>query len=211
MLNIIDTFNLCMSLVAHGRTMISKPIKGVKSKSLRFYSSWDKSLPSLSSLQQFFYVMDVLRLFAVVSCLVMSVSIATPRTVAYQVPLSMEFSRQNTGVGCHSLLQGIFPTQGWNPRLLHCRQILYHWTTTEDPSKAWGYAISVDPIELIKLKVLDIFIREISEKSFIFIKKMSEFKTVKEVCLIANELFALESTWHFSKNILQYFKNDNAF
>ena len=25
---------------------------------------------------------------------------------------------QNTGVGCHALLQGIFPTQGWDPRLL---------------------------------------------------------------------------------------------
>ena len=32
---------------------------------------------------------------------------------------------QNTGVGSHSLLQGIFPTQGSNPGLLHCRQILY--------------------------------------------------------------------------------------
>ena len=31
-------------------------------------------------------------------------------------------------VGCHALLQGVFPTQGLNPRLLHllyCRQILY--------------------------------------------------------------------------------------
>jgi len=28
-------------------------------------------------------------------------------------------------VGCHSLLQGIFPTQGSNPGLLHCRWILY--------------------------------------------------------------------------------------
>ena len=33
--------------------------------------------------------------------------------------------RFNTGVGCHFLLQGIFPTQGSNPGLLHCRQILY--------------------------------------------------------------------------------------
>ena len=36
---------------------------------------------------------------------------------------------KNTGVGCRSLLQGIFPTQGLNPhllRLLHCRQVLYH-------------------------------------------------------------------------------------
>ena len=32
---------------------------------------------------------------------------------------------KNTGEGCHSLLQGIFPTQGSNLGLLHCRQILY--------------------------------------------------------------------------------------
>ena len=33
---------------------------------------------------------------------------------------------QNTGVGNLSLLQGIFPTQAWNPGLPHYRQILYH-------------------------------------------------------------------------------------
>ena len=32
----------------------------------------------------------------------------------------------NTGVGCQAPLQGIFPTQGWNPGLPYCRQILYH-------------------------------------------------------------------------------------
>ena len=31
---------------------------------------------------------------------------------------------KNTGVGCHALLQGIFPTQGLNPNLLHCRHSL---------------------------------------------------------------------------------------
>ena len=34
-------------------------------------------------------------------------------------------SGKNTGKGCCSLLQGIFPTQGSNPGLLHCRQILF--------------------------------------------------------------------------------------
>ena len=39
---------------------------------------------------------------------------------------------KNTEVGCHALLQGIFPTQEWNPCLLHCRQILYtYWGTWE--------------------------------------------------------------------------------
>ena len=32
---------------------------------------------------------------------------------------------KNTGVSCHALLQGIFPTRGLNPGLAHCRQILY--------------------------------------------------------------------------------------
>ena len=32
---------------------------------------------------------------------------------------------KNAGVGCHFFLQGIFPSQGSNPGLLHCRQTLY--------------------------------------------------------------------------------------
>ena len=32
---------------------------------------------------------------------------------------------KNTGVDFHPLLRRIFPTQGWNPGLLHCRKILY--------------------------------------------------------------------------------------
>ena len=35
------------------------------------------------------------------------------------------FPGKDTGVGCHFLLQGIFPTQESNPGLLHCKQILY--------------------------------------------------------------------------------------
>ena len=41
-----------------------------------------------------------------------------PWTVARQAPLSMGFPSKNTGVGCHFLLQGIFPTQGSNWHLL---------------------------------------------------------------------------------------------
>ena len=40
---------------------------------------------------------------------------------------------QNTGVGSLSLLQGIFPTQGLNPGLPHCRQILYQLSHEESP------------------------------------------------------------------------------
>ena len=40
---------------------------------------------------------------------------------------------QNTGVGSLSLLQGIFPTQGSNPGLPHCRWILYQLSHQESP------------------------------------------------------------------------------
>ena len=40
---------------------------------------------------------------------------------------------QNTGVGSLSLLQGIFPTQGLNPGLLHCRWILYQLSHKGSP------------------------------------------------------------------------------
>ena len=41
---------------------------------------------------------------------------------------------KNTGVGCHALLQGIFPTQGSNLALPHCRWILYclSWEKTRN-------------------------------------------------------------------------------
>ena len=40
---------------------------------------------------------------------------------------------KNTGVGCHALLQGIFPTRGSNPRLPHCRRVLYHLSHRGSP------------------------------------------------------------------------------
>lgn len=41
---------------------------------------------------------------------------------------------KNTGVGYHALCQGIFPTQGSNPSLLHCRRILYSWRHQGSPN-----------------------------------------------------------------------------
>ena len=47
-----------------------------------------------------------------------------------------DFPGKDTGTGCLFLLQGIFPTQGWNTDLLHCRQLLYHLSNEGNP-KAW--------------------------------------------------------------------------
>ena len=46
---------------------------------------------------------------------------------------------KNTAVGSHSLLQGIFPTEGLNPGLLHCRQIFYHLIHQASPHTLWVY------------------------------------------------------------------------
>ena len=49
--------------------------------------------------------------------------------------LQLKIKLKIIGVGCHFLLQGIFPTQELNPNLQLCRQILYHWATWAVPFK----------------------------------------------------------------------------
>ena len=51
---------------------------------------------------------------------------ATPWTVAYQAPLSMEFSRQEYWSGLPFPSPGDLPDPGVEPGLPHCRQTLYH-------------------------------------------------------------------------------------
>ena len=59
------------------------------------------------------------------------VSVCDTMDCTHQTPLFMGFSRQEYWIGCHSLLQGIFPTLGWNVGLLCFRQILYHLSYRE--------------------------------------------------------------------------------
>ena len=49
----------------------------------------------------------------------------SPASQADSLPSNPPGKPKNTGVGSLSLLQGIFPTQRWNPGLPHCRKILY--------------------------------------------------------------------------------------
>ena len=49
---------------------------------------------------------------SILTCSVAKSCFVTPWTVACQVPLSMDFPGKNVGMGCHFLLQGIFPIQG---------------------------------------------------------------------------------------------------
>ena len=68
----------------------------------------------------------------------------TPWTVAHQAPLSMGFSRQEYWSGLPFPSMRIFLTQGLNPGLPHCRQILYRLSHQGSPRgiggacKEWG-------------------------------------------------------------------------
>ena len=56
---------------------------------------------------------------------------ATPWTVACHLLYPWDFPGKNTGVGCHFLLQGIFPSMSpaWTHVSCNSRQIIYHWAT----------------------------------------------------------------------------------
>ena len=98
-------------------------------------SLWNGKLRSTSlregylhKLQMYNTYKDILEFsFAIWACMLNHFShvqlFATWQTVAQQAPLSVGSSSKNTGVGCHFLLQGIFPTQGSNPQFPH----RLHW------------------------------------------------------------------------------------
>ena len=58
-------------------------------------------------------------------------TLLTPWTVALQAPCPWAFPGNNTGLGCHFLLQGIFPNQGSNPSPV----LTGRFFTTEPPGK----------------------------------------------------------------------------
>ena len=69
---------------------------------------------------------------------------ATPWTVACTRLLHpWDFLVESTGVGCHFLLRGIFPPQGSNSGLPHCRQTLYRLSHKGSPSVSLGILYSI--------------------------------------------------------------------
>ena len=70
---------------------------------------------------------------------------------------------QNTRVGSLSLLQGVFPSQGWNPGLLHCRQVLYHLSHQGSPINEY-MAQWVKNLLQCRRHGFDLWVRKISWK-----------------------------------------------
>ena len=76
-------------------------------------------------------------------------------TVACQAPLPWDSPDKNTGMGCHVLLQGIFPTQGSNPGLSHCRWILYQLSHQGSPKNTLGDFILI--LEITNSSMLSLY------------------------------------------------------
>ena len=91
----------------------------------QIFNSWSEMMQVMSSEQ------DVRKgeYIKIVLCLVAQScqSLCNPMDSSHQSPLSMGIlPGKNIEMGCHSLLQEIFPIQGSNPGLLHCKQILFY-------------------------------------------------------------------------------------
>ena len=60
-------------------------------------------------------------------------------------------------MGCRSLLQGNFPTQGSNPGLLHCRRILNHLSHQGSPFVCMNIPIALFPVIRIYILFQSLF------------------------------------------------------
>ena len=87
-----------------------------------------------------------------------------------------DFQGKSTGVGCHLLLQGIFPTQGSNPGLSHCRQMFYRLSKGQDIFKLLkGKNLQPGLLYLVRISLkIDGEIKSFSDK-----QKLREFSTTK--------------------------------
>ena len=92
---------------------------------------------------------------------------------------------ESTGVGCHTLLQGIFPTQTLNPSLTHCRCILYHVCHQGNPCFSQVFTFSVLDLAHPCMKC-SLDISNFLERSLLLLLLWSHFSRVR--------LFATPST-----------------
>ena len=79
-------------------------------------------------------------------CAVLSRSVVSDSPQPHGLLCPWDSPDKNTGVGCRALLQGIFPTQGLNPGLPQCRQILYHLSHQGNPALPLTDCINLEQI-----------------------------------------------------------------
>ena len=89
-------------------------------------------MSTLESFNLFIHCRDVLCVLVAQSCPTLP-DFMDCGSVPARLLCPLNSPGKNTGVGCHFLPLGNFPTQGSNPGLLHCRWILYYLSRQERP------------------------------------------------------------------------------
>ena len=105
-------------------------------------SSWPRDRTSLSwvfCIEQVYSLPTVppgkplfIHVCAVLSCSGTSDSLWAHGLQPASLLCSWNSPGKNPRIGCHALLQGIFPTQGSNTGLPHCRQIFFYWLSHQE-------------------------------------------------------------------------------
>ena len=121
---------------AHSQQQVGRLRKGGLGvgKSVRLYSM--NAGDGSSSLPHFGLLLSLKLIF--VASVKVKVAQSCPTLWPHGLYSPWNSPGQNTGVGSLSLLQGIFPTQGSNPGLAHCRQILYYQLIHSEAQEHWS-------------------------------------------------------------------------
>ena len=108
---------------------------------------------------------------------------------------------RNTGMGCHDLLQGIFPTQGSNPGLPHCRRILYHLSHQGSPFLYWMYRIYTCDIWIYHIFFIHShFDRHWAISTFWLLWIMLQWAFIYESCVKISVCVCFISAWYKSRS-----------
>ena len=105
-------------------------------------------------------------------------------------PCPRDFLGKTTGVGCHALLQGFFPTQGLNSHLLH----LLHWQAGSFPLLPPGKPRLSQAILISHKKYLTLS----EARLFLFLNDLicsSRWLTLGDFCLDLGLLHSLFSSY----------------
>ena len=107
-----------------------------------------------------------------------------------------DFPGKNTGVGCHFLLQGIFPIQGLNPGLPHCRQMLYNLSHQGSPPHRSLVALNIGSILKSKHITLPTKVRVVKAIVFPVVMYGCGNQTIKKAEFQRSDAFEL---WCWSR------------
>ena len=124
-------------------------LSGIKRKAHMFVECWVivRKFMYLSYFIIFFTCSFIFHSFLFLLCFVTQLCLNLCDSMYCSLPGSSvpeDSPGKNTGVGCHAFLQGIFPTQGLNSGLLHCRWTLYHLNIHQIYND-WVYPIESPP------------------------------------------------------------------